>query len=266
MKKRTKTLAMLLLICTLITCQVSCALFKNLSGDKKKELVDYASQVKLDMSSESLKAEATVKQYVDGDTTHFYVDNDVVSGGVLKARYLAINTPESTGKIEVWGKKASNFTKEKLKSATSIIIESDDNKWNVDSTGDRYLVWVWYKTADSEDYRNLNIEILQEGLAIASNSRQNRYGEICMSAIAQATENELHVYSSEKDPDFFYDNAIEVSLSELRANIATYEGTKVAFTGVVTKTYNNGVSHWRMPALPRSPQRCRSGTFRSASA
>ena len=61
-----------------------------------KEVVDYASQVELNMSSNSAKVEATVKTYVDGDTTHFYVSSDLVEGGVLKARYLAINTPEST--------------------------------------------------------------------------------------------------------------------------------------------------------------------------
>ena len=36
-----------------------------------KEAVDYASQVELNMSSSSAKVEATVKTYVDGDTTHF---------------------------------------------------------------------------------------------------------------------------------------------------------------------------------------------------
>ena len=100
-----------------------------------KEVVDYASQVKLNMSSNSAKVEATVKTYVDVDTTHFYVSSDLVEGGVLKARYLAINTPESTGKIEEYGEKASKFTKEKLSQATSIMIESDTEVWDIDSTG-----------------------------------------------------------------------------------------------------------------------------------
>ena len=130
--------------------------------------------------------EVTVKTYIDGDTTHFYVPTSVSENGLLKARYLAVNTPESTGKIEEYGKKASNFTKEKLSQATSIIIESDNSTWNPDSTGDRYLVWVWYKTADMEEYRNLNVEILQNGLAIANNSSNNQYGRFCSSAIDQA--------------------------------------------------------------------------------
>ena len=233
MKKLNLFLALLLLICVAISC-ASC---RN-TGDK---LVDYVGDLKLDMSTESLKQEVTVKAYIDGDTTHFYVPKSVNDTGVLKARYLAINTPESTGKIEEWGKKAAAFTKSKLQSATSIIIESDNNKWNADSTGDRYLVWVWYKTSESDDYRNLNLEILQEGLAIASNSSQNRYGEICMKAIAQAREHDLYVHSQNPDPDYHYGEAVVLSLSELRANIENYNGTKVAFEGIVTKDYNNGV-------------------------
>ena len=197
------------------------------------EVVDYASSVKLDWATESLKAEVTVKLHVDGDTTHFYIESNTFSGSVLKARYLAINTPESTGKIEAWGKTASNFTKSKLESATSIIIESDNATWNADSTGDRYLVWVWYKTDEMEDYRNLNIEILQEGLAIASNSEQNRYGKICGAAIRQAQRLELCCHSTAQDPNFYYGEAQELTLKELRLNAASYEGEKVAFEGVI---------------------------------
>lgn len=240
MKKLTKLLALLLLICTLISALAACDPSDEGDGDKT-QTVDFAGDVELDMSSSSIKQEVTVKAYIDGDTTHFYVPTSVSDSGVLKARYLAINTPESTGKIEEWGKKASNFTKTKLKEAESIIIESDDGKWNADSTGDRYLVWVWYKPAGSEEYRNLNIEILQEGLAIASNSGQNRYGSICLDAIAQAKAEKLHIHSGVADPDFYYGEAVEVTLSELRANIESYEGVKVAFNGIITRDSNNGV-------------------------
>lgn len=207
----------------------------------KDEVVDYAASVKLDMSSDTAKQEVTVKTYVDGDTTHFHVPASVNDTGVLKARYIAINTPESTGKIEEYGKKASNFTREKLSSAVSIIIESDDSTWNLDSTGGRNLVWVWYKTSDTEDYRNLNIEILQNGLAIASSSANNRYGETCMAAIAQAKAEKLNIYSGQKDPDFYYGEAVELTLKELRMNVESYTGVKVAFTGVITMNNNNGV-------------------------
>ncbi len=206
-----------------------------------QEFVDYVAQLKLDMNSETVKQEATVKAYIDGDTTHFNVPSSVSETGVLKARYLAINTPESTGKVEPWGKKASNFTKEKLKSAVSIIVESDDANWNLDSTGGRHLVWIWYKTSQDSEYRNLNLEILQNGYAIASSSANNRYGSTCVAALNQAKQFKLRVHSSEPDDGFYYGKAQEITLRELRTNIEKYNGTVVAFEGVVTRDYSNGV-------------------------
>ena len=232
-----RILAVLLLV-TLLLCSFVACKKKAEDDEPQSEHVDYAADLKLDMNSDSLKQEVTVHIYIDGDTTHFNVPTSVMEDGIIKARYLAINTPESTGRIEPWGKAASNFTKERLKNATSIIIESDNGTWNADSTGGRYLVWVWYKTAEMEDYRNLNLEILQNGLAIASNSAQNRYGDICVKAIDQAKAEQLYVHSTEKDPDFHYGAAQEMTLKELRANITSYEGTKVAFEGVISANYD----------------------------
>lgn len=247
MKILKKISLLLLVMCLVLGSMTACG--DNNSGDagspqnsensEKAENIDYAGQVKLDMASGTAKQEVTVKLFVDGDTTHFYVPTTVMPNGVLKARYLAVNTPESTGKIEEYGKKASNFTKEKLENATSIIIESETATWTADSTGDRYLSWVWYKTDDMEDYRNLNIELLQNGLAIASNSANNQYGEVCMNALNQAKTNKLNVYSGEKDPDYYYGEAIELTLKELRTNVEEYVGMDVAFNGVVTVNSNS---------------------------
>lgn len=204
--------------------------------------IDYAATVVPGDDSVSVKQIVKdVKSYIDGDTTHFNV-NELVNGkNVVKARYLAVNTPESTGKVEEWGKAASKFTKETLQKAVSIMVESDTTKWDVDSTGDRCLLWIWYKTEENAPWRNLNIELLQNGLAIASNSNNNRYGSVCMDAIAQAKAEKLHIYSGQKDPGFFYGDAVELTLKELRRNIESYADIKVAFTGIVTLDSNNGV-------------------------
>lgn len=252
MKKFLKLLALIATLIVTLTSLFACNVPNNggsgsssssSSGgtvDVPVEEIDYVSRLTLDMNSETLKQEVTVKIYIDGDTTHFNVPNSVVEGGVLKARYLAINTPESTGKVEAFGKTASNFTKEKLSNAQSIIVESDDNHWNADSTGSRYLVWVWYRTSATEPYRNLNLEILQNGLAKASSTAGNRYGSICIDALNQAKALKLKIYSGLKDPNFYYGSAVELTLKELRCNIKDYEGVKVAFEGVVTRFYNNG--------------------------
>ena len=223
----------LILLCLMVSCPAL--------ADEADDPVDFAGRVTLNLHANTVKQEVTVKTYVDGDTTHFLVPESVMEGGVLKARYLAINTPEVTGKIEEYGKKAAQFTREKLSNATSIIIESDTETWNKDSTGDRYLVWVWYKQEGMEEYRNLNIEILQNGLANPNAAKQNRYGDTCMAAVTHAREQKLNVFSGKKDPDFYYGDAVELTLRELRGNLETYNGIKVAFNGVITMNSNNSV-------------------------
>lgn len=233
MKAIVKRISLLALAYAALCCLLSTGALALAEGEADA-FIDYAAQVKLNWASDTLKQEVTVKTFVDGDTTHFFVPEAIVETGVLKARYLAVNTPESTGKIEEYGKRAAQFTREKLSSASSILIESDNERWNLDSTGGRYLVWVWYKTEEMADYRNLNIELLQNGLAIANSSANNRYGDVCMAAIAQARAQKLSVYSGQRDPDFYYGAAIELTLKELRCNAAQYAGKKVAFSGVIT--------------------------------
>lgn len=204
------------------------------------ESIDYAASVK-PSGADTAKQEVTVKSFVDGDTVHFFVPESIMPSGVLKARFIGIDTPESTGKIEEYGKAASEFTKEKLSRAHSIMIESDDGNWDFDSTGGRYLVWVWYKAEKAGEYRNLNIELLQNGLARAYSSANNRYGSACTAAINQAKANKLNIYSGQKDPDFYYGDAVELTLKELRCGIEGYNGKKVAFEGVITINSGNGV-------------------------
>lgn len=204
--------------------------------------VDYVDQLKLDLSSSTAKfVNVKVYNYIDGDTTHFSVSSSDFPSGVLKARYLAVNTPESTGKIEAYGHKASDFTKSRLKSAVSIVIEADGDTWEADSTGSRYLTWVWYKPSADSDYRNLNVELLQEGLAIASNTANNRYGEIAFAALTQAKNEKLYVHSGKADPDIYAGDAIPVTLKELRCNITEYNNKKVAVEGIVACDYSNGI-------------------------
>lgn len=222
--------------------------------DPPIEHVDYVSQLELDFKSNTKKQEVTPRLHVDGDTTHFNVkDDSQIEGcnnssdfkeqdsptkGYAKARYLGINTPESTGQIEEWGKAASKFTKEKIYSATSWIIESNDENWNIDSTGERYLLWVWYLPEGATKYRNLNIEILQNGYAWGSGISDTRYAEVAQKALAQAQAEKLVVFSGEKDPDYHYGGPINVDLKELRFNTEAYEGKKVRVEGLVVANFN----------------------------
>ncbi len=264
MNKFSKLLTLLVIAAMLVGCLASCNLFGgsddtepctshvDANSDGKcdvcneavepdlPEWVDYAATLKFDPNSGRAHEAVTVRYYIDGDTTHFNVSSNVNNLGLLKARYLGINTPESTGAIEPWGKKASDYTKTQLKKAENItdgiIIESDDANWNVDSTGERYLVWVWYKTSEDGEYRNLNIEILQQGLAYGSNATDNSYSSYAMGALNQAYAYKLHVFSSEKDPDFYDGDAYEVTLRELKTNSEFYTNKLVRFQAVVAKS------------------------------
>ena len=263
MKTLSKLLIMLVILSMLAGCLAACKKEEPVvetpteQGGQQTppaiELIDYASQVKFNPNSGRKWARAAVKSYIDGDTTHFITTDGthITDDEYIKARYLAINTPESTGVIEPWGKKASNYTKSQLMQATEIIIESDTDQWDLDSTGGRYLLWVWYKTAEDTEFRNLNLEILQQGLAYGSNVSSNVYGDIALKALEQAKTNKLLVHNrSKKDPDFYYGGAIELTLKELKASItwdptagddgqgryvSPYDGILVKFEAVVAK-------------------------------
>ena len=92
-----------------------------------------------------------LKKCVDGDTAWFYYNNNEI-----KVRFLAINTPESTNKIEAYGKEASKYTCNRLMNAKKIELEYDDNSDLKDKYG-RDLVWVFV------DDSLLNKDIVENG-------------------------------------------------------------------------------------------------------
>lgn len=167
--------------------------------------LDYVAELKLDNTSNTAKEEATVKSFIDGDTVIFTVPTTVVENGTMQVRLVGIDAPESTGMIEDYGLAAAKFTKDALKNAVSIIIESDSDAWNTDSMGERYLAWVWYKTEAEGEYRNLNIELLQNGLANLV-AGETRYSEVATNAFNQAKAEKLNIHSGVADPEVGGDN------------------------------------------------------------
>lgn len=202
-------------------------------GEEPFVEVDYTTQFKYDETSTRNKEIVTLKNTVDGDTAHF--EGSFGEFGVVKARFLGIDTPESTGKVEPWGVKASNFTKNILKTAHSIMVESSSNEWELDSTGGRYLLWIWYKAEATSDWRLLNLEILQNGYSKAKGLGETCYSEVLQKALNQAIKLKLNVHSDGQDPDYFYSDSIPLTIGELRKNIKDYEQKKVAFEGLVSR-------------------------------
>ena len=86
------------------------------------------------------KKEVELKKCVDGDTARFVLD-----GEEIKARFLAIDTPESVHPTigeEPYGKEASQYTCNLLTNAKEIILEYDSKSDKTDKY-DRHLVWVF---------------------------------------------------------------------------------------------------------------------------
>lgn len=227
MKKFLKFLFSLFLVVGLCSC-----IEQTPPGPK-----DYVAEFKLDLNSSRKKLEVTVASFIDGDTVHFNADDSTFENHIAKARFLGVNTPESTGQVEPWGKAASNFTKETLSKATNIIIESESDKWEADSTGGRYLLWIWYKTEASGDYRLLNLELLQEGFSIANNIGRYAYKDVLQSAFNQALELGLRVNGSEKDPNFDYGRPSPMTLRYIRENLTGENSVvdkRVSFEALIT--------------------------------
>lgn len=182
---------------------------------------------------------ATVDAFTDGDTTRF-----VTGGDTVIIRYYCIDTPESTGSIEKWGKAASNFVKDRLSEATEIVLESTTGeKPKKDSYGTRYLGYVWYKTADS-DFKLLNLEVVENGYSEnkAVNTGEFIYYDYFKEANDFAQSIKLRKYSELDDP-LYSDEAIEMTIKDfLNNNEAYYNqeediGAKVTFTAYLKELY-----------------------------
>jgi micrococcal nuclease len=95
----------------------------------------------------------TLDKCIDGDTASFSIN-----GNVQKVRFIAINAPEYTSKIEQFGKEASEYTCNKLTNANLIELEYDP-KSDLKDKYDRVLAWVYV------DNSLLQKELVENGYA-----------------------------------------------------------------------------------------------------
>lgn len=196
---------------------------------------------------------------IDGDTAHFTPINKSTSSETVKARFYGIDTPESTGRIQEYGKAASNFTKEKLKHAAengTIVLAGVSSTYGVpgqDANG-RYLACVWIneevKNAPYTSLTNLNLWIVQEGYSdVGSLDKMPEYADVFEKAYWQAKDFKLNKFSGLPDPLFNYGEYVETFIpdiaKEVQASFADpthenpYNGEKVRVQGTVTGFANN---------------------------
>lgn len=171
---------------------------------------------------------------IDGDTAHF----KNAAGQVIKSRFFGIDTPESTGKIQPYGKKASKYTSGMLELAQekgTIVVSSAQSEYgtpNPDSTGSRYVSLIWINTekknASLDELYLLNLMVVQEGLSWVKNvGDMPQYTDTFYAAEAQAKAFKLMLHSGLEDDDMPKGSYAPASLLELkRAFLAGIEAKK----------------------------------------
>lgn len=180
---------------------------------------------------------ATVDAYTDGDTTRFFTGEDNVI-----IRYYCIDTPESTGGVEKWGKAASNFVKSRLSEATEIVLESSTGGKPVkDSYHVRYLGFVWYKTASYNEFKLLNLELVENGFS-NNNDVNSPYYDYFSEAERFARDNQIRKFGNDDDPLYSTD-PIPMTVKDFHENQELYyneehdSGAKVVFTAYLESLY-----------------------------
>lgn len=229
--------------------------------------IDYAHNGSLTLSKDYQNVdfykdaigEFTLWTCIDGDTAHFSPVVTTTSRNIVKSRFLGIDTPESTGRVQPYGKQASNFTKEHLKNAANfgtIVIEGvyTDGGPKTDSNG-RQLSCIWIheskKNAPYNELINLNLWILQEGLAaISSFDDIPQYEEVFMKAFKQAKTLKLKMHSGKPDPLFNYGDYEDAYIPDIAKEVNKklkdqtyqnpYDGMKVRIEGTVVG-YSGGI-------------------------
>lgn len=161
---------------------------------------------------------------IDGDTTRFRVP----SGAEFSVRYLGIDTPESTGRIEPWGRAASEFVCDALTNAHTIVLQRDAQAGNIDSTGTRQLAYVWY------DGRLINLEVIELAFSPAQGTGNLMHGQLMFEAMMNARQTGRRIWG-EEDPDFD-PTPVVTTLAEILATPEDYMDRFVTVEGIIIST------------------------------
>ena len=169
----------------------------------------------------------SLRSVTDGDTAIFIQEDYKDEFGAyisIKTRFLGINTPESTAKVEPWGKKASLFTKHILEAAQAdadahstetkkvfnialINNPKDGNFEEKDSSGGRWLAFIWYRPTITADWRLLNLEICEQAYSrnqLFDDDKICNYRPYFERAEQRNQQGKYRLYG-ELDPDYDYE-------------------------------------------------------------
>ncbi|MBQ9457232.1 MAG: thermonuclease family protein [Bacilli bacterium] len=262
---------LVLAVSALASCGAGSQSQASQGGEKSKgdaNWVDYASSsaVKLKLEYKDRKfmtdgvAQVKLHSAIDGDTAHFTPVYSSAIDDTIKSRFYGIDTPESTGKVQPYGKPASNYTAKILEEADkngTIVVTAASltyAKPQADSTGSRYLSLIWVNTekkdAPISEMKLLNLMIVQEGLSwVKAVNEVPDYVETFYAAEAQAKEYKLNLHSGLPDELYNYGDYEDASLLDLKKEVVAtladpthenaYHNKKVRVQGTVAGFSNH---------------------------
>lgn len=141
------------------------------------------------------KENVSFSKCVDGDTAKFILNNEEIT-----VRFLAIDTPEvkhPKKKAQPYGKKASEYTCNKLNNAKKIQIEFDNNSDKTDKY-DRYLAWIFV------DNNLLQKELVSKGLAkVQYLYGDYKYTNILLKEEKIAKDKKINIWNDNNDIEDF---------------------------------------------------------------
>ena len=137
--------------------------------------------------------EVTLVSPTDGDTARF---KDVITGETFRLRFLGIDTPESTFDKDPWGKAASDYAKQRLQAAKTIVLEAEGSR--NDMYG-RSLGWVWL---DGELY---NLQVVEEAYSNSTCGSDSKYYEYMADVDIHVSQTGRRFFG-EIDPNYDYEN------------------------------------------------------------
>lgn len=175
----------------------------------------------------------SLRSCTDGDTANFIQDDYIDEFGSyvsIKTRFLGVNTAESTAKVQPWGKKGSLFTKKILEEAQAkadeestpghkvyniCLVNSVETFGEKDSSGGRWLAFVWYRKSSTSKWRLLNLELVEQGYSTNQLFKDDDFCPYCPAFERCEAKNnitKLRVYGT-PDPDYDYqEKSYEYSL------------------------------------------------------
>lgn len=189
----------------------------------------------------------------DGDTAGFRLGN----GEIIRVRFYGIDTAESTSQVEKWGKAASIFTKGTLEGAYECLLESSTGGAAVtDSYGERYLGYVWYRNSSTDSWKNLNLQLVENGYTKNSLTGVDKYYNSFFDAAYFAKNGLLRIWGNSED-QYYTTDPIEVTIQELVEGIDLYynaetdSGAKVMLVATVIdlEIYESGTYNYVIGVL-----------------